>query len=328
MQILISNGKLLKMFVWNFMSLRKTKMPKLTRDFRFQPRPMPELTIKEIPDGCIGLGDKPSDYKLTEWLLDALPTLYQQDEIIYEYNQFNQKRSQKSCTLFSPIGAISDLFNVEIPLDTIKAWDTDSYNHWRMKDNWWYVAKGVEFICDKWNESKYAKEYWKVAFYSIDLKDNALVKWILDKRYTICVGFQWNANYSNDKNKDGILNQTTFGSYTYGHAVGAIWSTNYPARIKDNYKWIKYNIYEVEHEFSDLSCYYDKGYVITKVAEDAIEEVKRLNEFRTNLLNAIEINSAMWHQTNDKNFQSILHYTNEKLRKKVKDCDEQLKKYL
>jgi hypothetical protein len=60
--------------------------------------------------------------------LDALPTLYQQDEIIYQYNQGTQTWSTKSCTLFSPIGAISDLFNVEIPLSTIKKWDDSSYS--------------------------------------------------------------------------------------------------------------------------------------------------------------------------------------------------------
>jgi hypothetical protein len=64
------------------------------------------------------------------------------------------------------------------------------------------------------------------------------------------------------------------------------------------------------------------------VAEDALEEVKRLNEFRTNLLNAIEVNSAMRHQTNDNNYKSILHYVNDKNRKKLADCDEQLAKYV
>lgn len=87
-------------------------------------------------------------------------------------------------------------------------------------------------------------------------------------------------------------------------------------------------MYDVAHPFSDISCFYDRGYVITKVAEDALEEVKRLNEFRTNLLKAIEINSAMRHQTNDTNYKSILHYVNDKNRKKLADCDEQLAKYM
>lgn len=283
----------------------------------------------DIGNGCLGLWEKKTDYIMDEWLLDALPTLVQQDEIIYQYNQWTQTWSEKSCTIFSPIGAISDLFNVEIPLATIKKWDADSYSKWRHKDSWWFVAMWVEHIVDEWNASDYAKQYWKAAFYSIDLKNDDLVKWILDKRYTICVGYQWNSSYNKDK-KDWILDWTDFGSPTYWHAVGAIWSTDdCPQRIKDNYyKSISYNIYDVKHPFSDLSCFYDRWYIITKVAEDALEEVKRLNEFRTNLLHAIELNSAMRHQTNDKNYQSILHYMNEKNRKKLKDCDEQLAKYM
>lgn len=279
-------------------------------------------------NGCLGLWDQKTDYILTEGLLDALPTLYQQDEIIYQYNQGTQDWSTKSCTLFSPVWAISDLFNVEIPLDTIKVWDNDSYNHGRIKNNGWYVSLWVKHIVDKWNESDFSREYGKAAYYSIDLKDDELVKKILDKRYTICTGYQGNAMYNKDK-RDWVLDWTTFGSATYWHAVGVIRSTNKcPQRIKDNYyKSVSYNIYDVSHEFSDIPCFYDRGYVITKVAEDALEEVKRLNEFRTNLLLAIELNSKMRHQTNDQNFKNALHDMNERNRQKVHDCEEQLKKY-
>lgn len=283
----------------------------------------------DIENGCLGLWEKQTDYIMDEWLLDALPTLYQQDEIIYQYNQGLQDWSAKSCTLFNPIWALSDLFNVEIPLSVIKQWDADSYSKWRHKNNGWFVSLWVEHIVDEWNASDFWKKYWKAAFYSIDLKNDNLVKWILDKRYTICTGYQWNAAYNKDK-RDWVLEWTEFGSPTYWHAVNAIWSVNdCPQRIKDNYyKSISYNIYDVKHPFSDLDCFYDRWYIITKVAEDALEEVKRLNEFRTNLLHAIELNSAMWHQTNDTNYQSILHYVNEKNRKKLKDCDEQLAKYM
>ena len=285
--------------------------------------PMEEETM-----GCLGLWEKPSDFKLTEWLLDALPTLYQQDEEIYEYNQYNQKWSQKSCTLFSPIWAISDLFNVEIPLETIKQWDNDSYSKGRIKGEWWYVALGVEHIAEEWNKSDFAKKHGKVAYYSIDLKDNDLLKRILDKRYTVCIWFQWNSNYTNDKNKDWILNWTEFWAKTYWHAVSTIWSTKYPQRIKDNYKGIKYNIYEVEHEFSQISCFYDRWYVFTKVAEDALEEVKRLNKMKTLTENMIKDNSEMWHLTNDAYYRTKLHDMNEIHRKKLQDIENQLKKYL
>ena len=283
---------------------------------------------EEIYNGCLWLGEKETDYKLTEWLLDALPTLYQQDDIIFEYNQFNQKWSQKSCTLFSPIWAISDLMNIEIWLDTIKAWDKDSYNHWRKEWEWWWVALGVEFIADKYNDSDFAKKHWKVAYYSIDLKDNALVKKVLDKHYTICTGYDGNATYNNDKNKDWILNGTTFWKSTYWHAVSAIWSDKNPARIKDNYKGIKYNIYEVEHEFSEIPWFFNRGYVFTKVAEDALEEVKRLNKMKTLTENMIRDNSEMRKLTNDENYRVKLHEINEINRKKVRDIETQLKKYL
>lgn len=285
--------------------------------------------MADIENGCIGLGEKPTDFILTEWLLDALPTLYQQDEIIYQYNQWAEDRSTKSCTLFSPIGAISDLFNVEVPQKTIKKRDDDSYSKGRVKNSGWYVAYWVDHIVKEWNESEFAKEYWKAAYYSIDLKNDDLVKGILDKRYTICTWYQGNANYNKDK-RDGVLENTSFGSPTYGHAVNAIWSINdNPQRIKDNYyKSVSYNIYDVAHPFSDLSCFYDKGYVITKVAEDALEEVKRLNAIIAECNTLIEHLGTLWHMVNDTNFQWILHYTADKLRGKIKDAEEQLKKYL
>ena len=284
----------------------------------------------EEVNGCLGLWAKDTDYKLTEGLLDALPTLYQQDEIIYQYNQGKQDWSTKSCTLFSPISAISSLFNVEIPLEVIKVWDNDSYSKGRMKNNGWYVALGVEHIIDEWNASDFAKKHGKAAFYSVDLKDNTLVKWVLDKRYAICTGYQGNASYNNDKNKDGILNWTSFGAPTYWHAVEAIWSINEcPARIQDNYYGTaKYNIYDVEHPFSEIGCFYDRWYVITKVAEDKLEELKRLNKMKTLTENMIADNSEMWHLTNDTAYQSKLHDMNNLHRKKVADIEEQLKKYI
>jgi hypothetical protein len=49
------------------------------------------------------------------------------------------------------------------------------------------------------------------------------------------------------------------------------------------------------------NTYYADAYLFVKVNNE--EEVKRLNEFKTNLLLAIDLNSKMWHQTNDTNFQ-------------------------
>lgn len=76
-----------------------------------------------------------TDYPLCEGFEDALPTLYQQDEIIYEYNQANQDWSKKSCTIFSAIGAISDLFNYKFSLEEIKEIDNMSYSRGRFKNS-------------------------------------------------------------------------------------------------------------------------------------------------------------------------------------------------
>lgn len=281
---------------------------------------------EEIQNGCLWLWEKPTDYILTEWLLDSLPTLYDQDEIIFQYNQWANKRSLKSCTLFSPIWATSSLFNVEIPLWAIKEWNDESYNHWRLKDQWWLVQKWVDFIVDCWNGSEFWKKYWNVAYYSIALKDYELMKKIHAKRYAICTWYQWNSTYNKDKN-DWILEWTSRWSYTYWHAVQTIRSINEnPARIQDNYYWTtKFNIYDVKHKFSEIPCFYERWYVLTKVKEDNLERVKELNEFRTNALLTIETLWKMRHQTTVKSFQDELHNMAEQLRKKVKDIDEQLK---
>lgn len=282
--------------------------------------------MEEI-NGCLGLGEKTTDYILTEWLLDALPTLYPQDEIIYEYNQGKQEWSKKSCTLFSPVWAISDLMNLSIPLSTIKEWDKGSYNRGRKQWNWWFVQLGVDWIVKCYNESDFAKEHGKAAYYSIDLRNNELVKKVLDKRYTICSWFNGNASYQNDKNKDWILNGTEWWASTFGHAINIIrWLTT-PSRIKDNYVGTaKYNIYWVEHEFSEIPCFFDSGYVITKVAEDKLEELKRLSKMKTTVENMIQYNSELWHLTNDKNLKNMLHEMNDLLRMKLVDIENQQKK--
>ena len=59
-----------------------------------------------------------------------------------------------------------------------------------------------------------------------------------------------------------------------------------------------------------------------------MEEIKRLNEIKAKCNVIINHLGELWHMVNDTNFQWILHYTAEKLRKKIADADEQLKKYI
>lgn len=287
---------------------------------------------KDLPNGCLGSWEQQDDFLLCEWFDDKLPTLYQQDDIIFEYNQSKQSRSKKSCTLFSAMGAISDLFNYEIPLTEAKEADDISYSKWRFPDSWWWVQSAVKLWADLWNE--HHADLGKVAYYRIDMTNDELVANILDKWYTIMTNIQANGKYVIDYSLDAVLDWTSFGSATFWHALN-LRKVDGKMCVKDSYKGRKTNdgkkdcnIYELLHKVREITCFGTNGYIYTKVAEDALEEVKRLNEFRTNLIKTIELNSAMWHQSNDDNYKSILHYVNEKNRKKLKDCDEQLAKYM
>ena len=286
---------------------------------------------KEI-NWCLGSWEQQTDYLLAEWFEDNLPTLYQQDDIIFEYNQNKWSWGKKSCTIFSAIWAISDLFNYEFTQSEIKEIDDRSYTLWRFPNEWWWVQSAVKLVADYWNEKH--SDLWRVAYYRFDITNDNLLNSIINKWYTVMTNIRGNGKYQMDYLRDDVLNWTEFGAWTYWHALSII---NYKGKrsVKDNYKGrlcndskTDCNIFELEHEISEISVFWTNWYIYTKVKEDALEEVKRLNEFRTNLSKAIEINSLMRHQTNDKNYQAILHYTNEKNRKKLSDCDEQLAKYI
>lgn len=292
--------------------------------------------MEELENGCLGIGGQPTDYLICDGFEDALPTLYQQDDVIFEYNQSKQEWSKKSCTIFSAIGAISDLFNYQFTLEEIKEIDDISYTRGRFKNQGRRVQSAVKLVADRRNE--HHSDLGKVAYYKIDTTNNELVDKILEKGYNIMTNLNGNTKYTLDYLQDAIVNDTDFGSATYWHALNLvtvnlkkIWGKvcvkdNYKGRTTNNGK-LDCNIYALEHYPSEISVFGVNGYIYTKVAEDALEEVKRLNEFKTNLQKAIDINSAMRHQTNDENYKSILHYVNEKNRKKLSDCEEQLKKY-
>lgn len=288
--------------------------------------------MADLENGCLWVGEKVTDYLLSEWIASNLPTLYEQDTIRFEYNQFNQKWSQKSCTIFSAVWAISDLFNYEFDLKEIKEIDSLSYTQGRMPNTWWYVQSAVKLVADWWNE--HHSDLWKVAYYRVDMSDEESIKALIEKNYNICTWFYGNSAYTRDYATDAVLNGTEFWATTYGHAINVI-SYNWKRCVKDNYKWrTTYdqskpcNIYELEHCTGEISWWHSFWYVYTKVAEDALEEVKRLNEIKSECNTIIEHLWTLWHMVNDTNFQWILHYTAEKLRKKIADADEQLKKYV
>ena len=276
--------------------------------------------------GCIGIWECTTDYLLTWWDVEQLPELVQQDTQIYEYNQ----GSTPHCTLYSAFGAVSDLFNYEFTQKEIDEIVEESYNRGRVKWQWWYVKNAVDLVADYWNE--HHAKLWKVVYYRVSLYDTELVDKILSKNYTLCSGYNWNAKYNSDYKQDWILNGVSFPWATYWHAVSWI-GRNSKRYIKDNYKWRKSwtlstNIYEVEHTPSELVSwwtYFANAYLYSKV--NNLEEIKRLETFKTSISQAIELNSSLRHLTNDTTYQNSLHKMNIENRKKLEDIENELEKY-
>lgn len=288
-------------------------------------KPMEE---KEI--WCLWIWESITDYQLCNGDIDLLPTLYRKDEIRFEYNQWNQDWSRNSCTIFAAIWMLSDLINYEFSLAEIKEVDELSYQdnpkyHTRTRWGGWYVKDAVDLVADWYNNSKLSDKYWKVAYYRISKYDNEIIENAIDKLYTIDWNHWLNSDYTKDK-ADWMIDGTKFGTVTNWHSVDII---NYQGQrsVKNSYKGVKNNIYWLKNKLSQISNFGSYFYVYTLVKDWALEDIKRLNEFKTALQVAIELNSKMWHMSNDTNFKWILHYTNDKLRAKVKDCDNELKKY-
>lgn len=282
---------------------------------------------------CLWIGEVDTDYVLCDWDIDLLPKLYQQDTIRYEYNQWNQSWSKVSCTIFAAVGMLSDLMNYEFSLDEIKEIDNLSYDnpkyHIRKKWEWRYVKDAVDLVANWWNEKH--RDLWKVAYYRVS-KYSDMVDKIISLGYTMDTNYCPTVAYTKDYYLDWVLDWYEFGTKTNGHSVCII--NDWVRKIKDNYKgrknsdWANVNVYEIKNPLAKITNYWAYLYVYTKVAEDNMEEIKRLNEIKAKCNVIIDHLSELWHMVNDKNFQAELHHIANRCRKKIEDANNELKKYL
>jgi hypothetical protein len=270
--------------------------------------------------GCLWIWESDKDFILCEWDSDLLPPLVKKDEIRFEYNQYANKWSFVSCTIFAAVGMISDLFNYQFTYDEIHEIDELSYERGRKRWGGWYVQSAVKLVADRWNE----KMDRKVAFYRISKYDNEIMEYALNNLFTLDWNYCPTKLYNEDK-KDWMVDGTDFWSDVNWHSVDIICKDGQRS-VKDSGSNPAKNIYWLKNPLSKITNFWAYFYVYVPV-NDNLEEIKRLNEFKSNLLIAIETNSNMWHQTNDKNYQWILHYANEKNRKKLEDVNNELKKY-
>ena len=139
--------------------------------------------------------------------------------------------------------------------------------------------------------------------------------------------FQGNFSYIKDYQADLVLNGTKFGTSTFGHAIN-VRKINGKRCCKDSAKGTEHNVYELEHTLEEIGCYSSNAYIYTKVLEDKLEDVKRLNEMKTLVARMIEDNSSMWHLTNSTEYKTELHKMNEANRKKLSDIETQLARYM
>ena len=277
--------------------------------------------MEEI-NGCLGIWEQNSDYVLCKWDSDLLPTLYKKDEVRYTYNQYANKWSYVSCTIFAAMWMLSDLINYKFSYDEIKEVDDLSYTKGRVKWQWWWVQSAVKLVADWYNNSELSKKYWKVAYYRISKYDDEIIEDCIDKLYTI----DWNlcptSEYNKDKS-DWMLDGTDFWKNTNWHSVDII-KKEWQRSVKDSSRTNQ--IYGLKNKLKDITNFWNYFYVYTLVKEDNIEEIKRLNEIKSECNVLIEHLWNLRHLVNDTNFQWILHYTADKLRNKISDCNLMLKK--
>lgn len=276
--------------------------------------------------GCLWLGEQDTDYILCDWDVDALPQLFKKDEIRYEYNQWKNKWSEKSCTIFTAIWAASDLTNYKFSEKEIKEIDEMSYERGRVRWEGWYVQSAFKLVADWWNANEaLVKKYWKLAYYRISKYDEDVFEGVINKLYTVWGNYHPTTEYNIDR-CDGMIDWTDFWKQTNWHAVDVI-CKEWQRSIKDSYYWRKYNIYWLKNKLSAITNYGTYFYLYTLVNEDNLEEIKRLNQIKSECNTIIEHLGTLYHLVNDTNFQGILHYTANKLRDKIKTCNELLAKY-
>ena len=283
--------------------------------------------------GCLGIGEQSTDYVLCDGDSNLLPPLTKKDEIRFEYNQWNQTWSKKSCTIFAAMGMYSDLTNYEFSIDEIKEVDETSYNnpdytHIRRRNEGWYVKDAVDHVRKYVNNRKdLVEKYWKVASYRISKYDNEIIEDCIGKLYTIDWNYCPTVEFNQDYLKDWMLDGTDFGVNTNWHSVDVICKDGQRS-VKNSYKGKKYNIFWLKNKLSAITNFWTYFYVYTLVKEDNLEEIKRLNEIKSECNILLEHLSELWHLSNSDNFKSILHYTAEKIRWKIDDCNKELEKYI
>ena len=274
-----------------------------------------QYIMEENVLGCLWDGAENTDYVLCNGDSDLLPPLVKKDEIRFSYNQYKNKWSYVSCTIFAAVWMLSDLMNYEFSYDEIKEIDELSYERWRIRGQWWYVQSAVKLVADRWNE----KMDRKVAYYRISKYDNEIIEDVIGKLYTIDWNFCPTKEWNEDK-KDWMIDGTDFWKTTSWHSVGVV-NKDWQRSVKDSwsmpYYWLK-------NKLSAITNFWIYFYVYVPV-EDNLERVKKLNEIKAKIVNWMGINSELWHLSWSQAHKDKLHDMNDFYREWLSYIDGELK---
>jgi len=281
----------------------------------------------ELVDGCLWDWHEDTDFQLSYEEIEWLPPLFLQDDVRFDYNQWKQTWSKKSCTIFAAIWAISDLWNYKFPLSEIKEYDDLSYPSWRKEWHWRYTKHAIAMSCNKWNKDH---PDMPVVYYYVSASDDAKVNKIIEKNYDFNISFNYTYDYCLDLSEDWCIDRANKNTKTLvSHAVCQIMK-DWCKTVKDNYDWSKEQYYKVKVSNNDLvvaGILHPSWYLIVKVAECNYAELKRMEKVKTACLNACEYNSKLREATNDKVLKNKLHEVNEYIRNNnLKYIEENTKK--
>lgn len=276
--------------------------------------------MEKIKNWVISVWEDVSDF-LIEWEI-SLPPLLMQDKLRFAYNQNKKKERMSDCTLFWPMGALSDLKNMRFRDDEIEEIRELAKTRGKKDNKGWYTQLWVKVVCDWWN----SKNNDKVLFFRIDLLSDNFTD-LITKNYTVITTLKGNSKYTKDKTDNGIINSTSFGNPTRWHCTDLFF--NEGIYVKDSFDWLSQtNIYKLENikGLVDNSVFYPVGYVILPEENVKLskEEIKKLTEFKNLIQGNIDSNSKQRYMTNSEQYKERLHECSNVYRSKIDDINKQL----
>lgn len=192
-----------------------------------------KITFEEIEnkDPFYGALEAPQE---TNYTLAGGVTVLPKPRFVFEDNeiQYNQtKVSGVSCTVFGSMGAVSDQTAYKFTLEQQKeAWNIALS---KGAQSWgWYVDQAVDVVRNLYN-NLFPND--QLMSFEIKMKSEALFE-ALDLGYSVVTGYRGNKAYNTDK-LDGVLDEVTFGTSTFGHCVRSI------VKRKDGFYYIVDNYY-------------------------------------------------------------------------------------